>query len=87
MELEQLRTKIDEIDEKILELLSKRAEIATQIGHVKLENNLSIKHSDREEEVLSRLKDKNNGPLSGNDVKIIFKDIIKACRNLQTKLD
>ena len=87
MELEQLRIKIDEIDERILALLSERAGIAEKIGQFKIDNNLSIKHTEREEEILTRLVDQNKGPLSPEYVNLIFKNIIKACRNLQKNLD
>jgi len=39
----------------------------------------------REEEVLERLKIKNKGPLHEEDLKKIFKTMMKVCRESQTK--
>ena len=83
MELEKLRKKIDKIDSEILELLNSRAEIASQIGHYKLNHDILIEDSEREDEIIEKLCSSNTGPMSEKDVRIVFMDVIVACRNLQ----
>lgn len=87
MELEKQRAEIDKIDVQILELLNKRAQIATQIGRYKIDNNLSIENIEREDEIIKKLCSINFGPLPEKDVRIIFMDVILACRNLQKSLN
>ncbi len=83
MELSELRKEIDLIDEEILNLLSKRANVAIDIGDFKSKNNLEIFNKDREDKIFENLINKNNGPLSDNAVRAIFEQIIVICRDLQ----
>jgi chorismate mutase/prephenate dehydratase len=83
MDIASLREEIDKIDEKILALLEQRARLAAEIGKKKLENNLSVVSIEREKEIIQRLVEKNNSRLTGQDIKAIFKEIIKSCRNVQ----
>lgn len=50
--LNGLRSDIDKIDQKILFLIKKRFDIARRIGKYKKENNMPLKDSLREKEVL-----------------------------------
>ena len=85
MELNALRTKIDQIDEQILNLLSQRAIYAIQIGKYKSQNEISIHSHEREKEIVDNILSKNNGPLTEHNIRSIFMQIIDACRNLQIK--
>ncbi|MGB9841483.1 MAG: chorismate mutase, partial [Candidatus Bathyarchaeales archaeon] len=57
-EIQQLRKTIDEVDEQILMLLSKRMEICRSIGAVKRKYGLPIKDLPRENDVYSRVRKK-----------------------------
>ncbi len=83
MDIAVLRTKIDAIDEKIVQLLNERADLALVIGAVKLQEQISVYSPEREEAVISRIVNMNRGPLPNKDVSEIFSLIIKACRELQ----
>ncbi len=85
MDLNELRKEIDRIDEQILALLSNRADYAIQIGKYKLQNELSIHSHEREEQIINSVISKNDGPLTENNIRSIFVQIIDACRNLQLK--
>ncbi len=85
MDLYALRKEIDRIDEQILNLLSKRAHYAIQIGKFKSQNELSIHSHEREEQIIKNVISKNVGPLTENNIRSIFVQIINACRNLQIK--
>ena len=48
------RKQIDEIDEKLLQLLAKRIELAFKIGQIKKQKNISIVDKSRWQNVLSK---------------------------------
>lgn len=79
-ELLKLRNNIDRLDEEILERLAERARSARRIGEVKQGN---LYRPEREAQVLRRLADLNPGPLSGDAVKRIFREIMSACLALE----
>jgi chorismate mutase len=51
----KLRTQIDDIDVKLLEILGKRMKIAEKIGALKKEKNVSILQSSRWHEILGKM--------------------------------
>ena len=81
--LKALRASIDAIDLEILDLVSRRAAHAREIGHIK---NGAIYRPEREAQVLRRLREKNPGPLSDEAVSGLFVEIISACRALEEGL-
>jgi chorismate mutase/prephenate dehydratase len=81
--LKPLRDEIDIIDEKILELLNKRANIALEVAKVKREMNLEYYSPDREREIIERLLKINKGVFPNNAVKIIFKEIFCTSLSLE----
>ena len=84
--VDALRKKIDQIDEKILELLNDRASIALTIGHSKKLNNEEIYVPGREKEILDRLAQLSRGPLSEQATRSVFREVIAACRSLESPL-
>ncbi len=58
LELADFRETIDKIDEDILIALGRRQNISELIGKFKQENNLQIENKEREEELLTKLKQK-----------------------------
>jgi chorismate mutase len=82
----KLKTKrkvLDLIDQKLLTLLNQRLRIALEIGKIKKEMGKKIYDPVREKEILDRLKRKNKGLLKEEDLKKIFKTIMKMCRQSQ----
>jgi chorismate mutase/prephenate dehydratase len=80
-ELGALRARIDAIDDAILTLLSERAGIAQQVGRAK--NGEKIYRPEREAQIVRRLRETNPGPLSGDTVERLIREIISACRALE----
>jgi chorismate mutase/prephenate dehydratase len=78
-----LRMAIDEIDEKIMDLINRRLLLARQIGNVKKQGGIQITDRRREKEILDRLLEKNNGPIGDNGLRNIFGAIIAEGRNVQ----
>ncbi len=85
-ELKSFRVQIDKLDLQILELINKRAGLASQIGKVKLENGESIFSPAREEEVIQNVLDTNKGPMGEATIRAIFRELISGARALQRVL-
>jgi chorismate mutase / prephenate dehydratase len=77
------RKELDLINQKLLTLLNQRLRITLEIGKVKKEMGKKIYDTEREKEILDRLKRKNRGPLKGKDLRKIFTTIMKVCRESQ----
>jgi chorismate mutase/prephenate dehydratase len=78
-----LRLAIDEIDEKIMDLINRRLLLARQIGNIKKKGGIQIADRQREKEILDRLLEKNKGPVSDRGLRNIFSAIITEGRNVQ----
>ncbi len=83
MKLEELRKRIDEIDDKLLELLNERMKIVKEVGELKNKTRAPIYRPEREQEILNRLKSKNIGPLNEAAIEAIFLEIFAVSRNLE----
>ena len=64
MDIEDWRRKIDAFNEQFLALLNQRAECALAIGRLKQAAGQPIYAPEREEAVLTHLKNRNGGPLT-----------------------
>ena len=79
--LKKIRDQIDAIDDRILELLNKRARLAQEIGGAKRGTNKY--RPEREAQVLRRLAAANGGPLPQRAVAHLYLEIMSACRALE----
>lgn len=79
--LKSLRERIDRIDDTILQLVSERAGIAKQVGRAK--NGEIIYRPEREAQIVRRLRESNPGPLTGDVIERLIREIISACRALE----
>jgi chorismate mutase-like protein len=79
----QRRAEIDEIDQRLLDLLNQRARIVEDIGKLKREHRLPVLDGTRESQVLRRLRSQNQGPLDTRGVAAIFRSIIRESRRIQ----
>jgi len=84
--LQGLRSRINRIDEAILELMNQRASVARTIGQLKERLADRIYLPSREEEIFSRLENMNRGPFPTDSIKPVFREIISACRSLERSL-
>ncbi|HCA27881.1 MAG TPA: prephenate dehydratase [Betaproteobacteria bacterium] len=82
-ELQRRRTRIDAIDDELLRLVSERAAHAAAIGGLK---NGAVYRPEREAQILNRLRAQNPGPLSGDTVARLFREIMSACLALEQPL-
>lgn len=85
--LDELRRRIDALDEQLVRLLSARAECALAIGHEKKSAGLEIYQPAREADVLAHVQQVNPGPLDDGAVKRLFERIIDEARRLERSAD
>jgi len=81
--IDELRQRIDELDERLVELLNRRAGAALAIGHLKQRLGLEIYQPDRERQVLANVRRANAGPLDDSAVTRLFERIIDEARRLE----
>ncbi|MDR9856323.1 bifunctional 3-deoxy-7-phosphoheptulonate synthase/chorismate mutase [Paenibacillus sp. VCA1] len=81
--LEQLRTKLDEVNLQLLALLSERATIAQELGVEKEKQGVPKFDPVREKEMLEKLVAHNEGPFDHETVRHLFKQIFQASLSLQ----
>lgn len=82
----ELRKKIDAIDDSILEILNKRAELVKEVGRVKAQGKSEFYVPNREKEIYERLMRNNKGPFSNESIRAIFREIISASLSLEHPL-
>ena len=81
MELTEYRDQINEIDDQILALLQRRAEISKKVGAVKAETGTAqvyVPH--RQKQVIERLKAQNQGKFPEAALESIWTEILSASR-------
>jgi len=82
--IKQLRKRIDELDEQILQSLSKRAEICRSIGLVKKKHGIPTQDLPRENDVYAHIKEKAaNLGLDPTQVEAIYRQIVNMCSGVQ----
>ena len=85
-DLTPLRQQIDAIDRELVELISRRAKLATEVGRLKLAVGTVVYRPEREAEVLRAVAALNRGPLTVAAMEPIFREIISACRAMERPL-
>ncbi len=81
--LADCRSRIDEIDRQLVELLNRRTRIVEDIGQVKEASGLPIYEPNREEDVFRNVFSNNHGPLTAEALRGIYERIIDEMRSLQ----
>lgn len=86
--IDEIRDQIDNIDEKLLQLFNRRANLAIKIGEEKSKNSkghhFHVPH--REREIFERMRALNKGPLPGQAIESIFREIFSATLALEKPL-
>jgi chorismate mutase len=86
-DLDDLRKRIDLLDEHLVRLLNARAACALEIGRLKRERGMDIYQPAREVEVLAHVADVNTGPLDTPALRRLFERIIDEARRLERLAD
>jgi chorismate mutase len=86
MTIEELRSRIDVIDEQLVRLLNVRVACAVEVGRLKHEAGVPIYQPDREAQVLGRVRKSATdlaGPLTAEAVVRIFERVIDEARRAE----
>ncbi|MDH3997533.1 MAG: prephenate dehydratase [Desulfuromonadales bacterium] len=84
--LKNLRNQIDTLDDQILELLNRRAEVVISVGKAKQEKKGEYYVPSREKAIYERLIGKNEGPFPAEGIKRVFREVISASLSLEQPL-
>ena len=79
--INELRSKINTIDDTIMSLLEERYNISLEIGILKDKLKVAVLDQNREEYILNKASKYSHSPL----IESVYKTIMKESRNLQRK--
>lgn len=86
MPLDDIRNRIDSIDDQLLKLLSERTDCVHEVGDIKKRENLQIYAPEREESLLQKLIAKSDGKLPEKSIRAIYREIMSAALHLEDDL-
>ena len=81
--LGELRVQIDALDRQLLQLLNERAKVAEKVGEIKRAEGSPFFRPDRVAQVIDKITSANPGPLKGEHVASIWREIMSACLALE----
>jgi chorismate mutase len=81
--IDDLRERMDAIDDELLRLFNERAKLALEIGRVKKDLGLPIYVPSREEQIITRIQQENPGPLSPTSISRLYQQLIQESRTLE----
>ncbi len=83
MNIDELRSEIDMLDSKIMNLLEVRLEIVKAVGKYKQENQLEVLDQRREELIFDKIKQMNL--INEQEIIDIYQNIMKITKDMQWK--
>jgi chorismate mutase / prephenate dehydratase len=86
MNLSELRSKIDGLDQKIIQLLNERTSLALEVGKLKSETGKEIYAPERESQIYRKIDEDAKGPLPKDALKAIYREIMSAALALEKPL-
>ena len=86
--LDEVRNKIDALDAQIQKLISDRARLACDVRESKgkLDNAVDYYRPEREAQVLRAVRERNQGPISDDEMLRLFREIMSVCLAQQEPL-
>ena len=83
--IEDLRIRIDEVDRELIRILNERARIVQEIVAIKAEAGKPLFDPRREEEILQKVAEQNQGPIYDTSMREIFGLILHRIRDLEVQ--
>jgi chorismate mutase/prephenate dehydratase len=83
MSLDDLRRRIDAIDDEILALLESRADVAREVAREKASTGSATYDPERERAVLARLEARSAGRFPREAIRAVFREVMSACLAVQ----
>jgi len=82
-QVNDLRRRIDQIDDQLMKLLNSRSACAVEIGRIKRQIGMAVYQPEREKWILDRVERNNPGPLDSGAVRRVFERVIDESRRLE----
>lgn len=87
VDLKELRTRIDGIDDRILALLAERARTAERVAKTKRDAGTTVFHDpERERNLLARVTKKGAGTFPKGAIQNVFREVMSGCLSLEKPL-
>ena len=83
--IEDLRSRVDEVDRELIRILNQRARIVQEIVAIKAEAGKPLFDPRREEEILQKVAEQNEGPIYDTSMREIFELILHRIRDLEVQ--
>ena len=83
--IEELRSRVDEVDRDLIRILNERARIVQEIVGIKAEVGKPLFDPKREEEILRKVAEVNEGPIYDSSMREIFELILHRIRDLEVQ--
>jgi chorismate mutase len=83
--IEELRSRVDEVDRELIRILNERARIVQEIVAIKAEAGKPLFDPRREEEILQKVAEQNQGPIYDTSMREIFGLILHRIRDLEVQ--
>ena len=81
--IEELRGRVDEVDRELIHILNERARIVQELVAIKAEAGKALFDPKREEEILRKVAEENEGPIYDTSMREIFELILHRIRDLE----
>ncbi|MCH7944471.1 MAG: prephenate dehydratase [Armatimonadetes bacterium] len=85
-DMDSIRSEIDDIDRRLIELLRERASLAQAIGKLKGSDGRPFFTPERERQIYERLRAEDVSPLRPDQVVAIFREVISAARAAEKQM-
>ena len=83
MDIDEIRKRIDLLDDELLRIFNERARLALAIGEIKKLLGLPVYDPAREKRIFLRMKESNPGPLDGGAIVRLFERVVDESRRLE----
>jgi chorismate mutase len=81
--IQELRERVDEVDSALIRTLNERARVVQELVAIKAESGVPLFDPKREEEILRRVVELNEGPIYDSSMRDIFEIILHRIRDLE----
>jgi chorismate mutase/prephenate dehydratase len=85
-DLDELRQKIDEVDKQLIAIVNQRASLVVDVGKIKRKSGAPIYAPHREQEVLKKVQQLNQGPLAEKTVEALYRELMSGSFHLEQPL-
>ena len=79
----EIRERVDRVDRELVRILNERARLVQEVVAVKAEAGKPLFDAKREEEILRRVAEENEGPIYDSSMREIFELILHRIRDLE----